>query len=52
MSRVPEACERLLNAAQARYGAIVIDGQGECVIVRREDLELLLATWAEKHDQG
>lgn len=48
MSHVRESCERLMDAAQARYGALVVQGQ-ECVLVLREDLELLLATWEEKH---
>ena len=51
MTRVRESCERLMDAAQARYGALIVQGE-ECVLVLREDLELLLATWSEKHDQG
>lgn len=52
MSKVYYACERLMNAAQGRAGLLVLnfeDGMYECVLVRREDLELLLATWREKH---
>ena len=48
-SRVRESCERLMDAAQARYGALVVQGE-ECVLVLREDLELLLATWEEKNN--
>ena len=51
MTRMREACERLMSAAQARYGALVVQGE-EWVLVRREDLELLLATWSEKRDEG
>ena len=50
MSRVRESCERLMDAAQARFGALVIEGS-EYVLVRREDVELLLATWEEKRDE-
>ena len=39
-----------MDAAQARYGAITVGDLGECVIVRREDLELLLATWGQKNE--
>lgn len=49
ISRVRESCERLMDAAHARDGTLVVQGQ-ECVLVLREDLELLLATWGEKHD--
>ena len=48
-SRVRESCERLMDAAQARNGALVVQGK-EYVLVLREDLELLLATWGEKRD--
>lgn len=51
MSRVRESCERLMDAAQARYGALIVQNV-ECVLVVREDLELLLATWSEKRDEG
>ena len=49
MTRVRESCERLMDAAQARYGALVVQGE-ECVLVLREDLELLLATWRENQN--
>ena len=49
MTRIRESCERLMDAAQARYGALIVQGE-ECVLVLREDLELLLATWGEKRD--
>ena len=49
MTRVRESCERLIDAAQARFGALVI-GEHEFVLVRREDVELLLATWEEKRN--
>ena len=49
MSRVWESCGRLVDAAEARYGALVVQGE-TYVLVLREDLELLLATWREKHD--
>ena len=51
MSAVHFACERLLDAAQGKGGLLVLnleDGLVEVVLVRREDLELLLATWGEK----
>lgn len=51
MSQVRAACERLLDSAQGKMGLLVLnfeDGLQECVLVRREDLELLLATWGEK----
>lgn len=49
---VAYACERLMDSAQGRHGLLVVnfeDGIHECVLVRREDLELLLATWSQKH---
>ena len=49
MNAIREACERLMDAAQARFGAIVMSDGEEHVIVRRADIELLLATWEEKH---
>ena len=49
MNTVREACERLMDAAQAKFGAIVMSDGEEHVIVRRADIELLLATWGEKH---
>ena len=47
MSHVRESLQRLMDAAQARYGAIAMEGH-EYVLVRREDVELLLAWWGEK----
>lgn len=51
--QVREACERLMDAAQGKAGLLLLpvheaDGFAEYVIVRRNDLELLLATWGEK----
>ena len=51
VSRIHYACERLMDAAQGKGGLLVLsleDGLTEVVLVRREDLELLLATWGEK----
>ena len=51
VSTVQFACERLLDAAAGKGGLLVLnleDGLAEVVLVRREDLELLLATWGEK----
>ena len=51
VSGVRDACERLMDQAQGRAGLLVLnleDGLHEHVLVRREDLELLLATWGEK----
>ena len=51
-STVRCAVERLLDAAQGKMGLLVInleDGLAEHVLVRREDLEMLLATWSQKH---
>ena len=52
MTRVQAACERLMDAAQGKMGLLVLnleDGMHEVVLARREDIELLLATWSEKH---
>jgi hypothetical protein len=54
VSAVKAACERLMEHAAGRSGLLVLpceDGVGlaEMVLVRRADLELLLATWGEKH---
>jgi len=51
MNAVRMACERLMDAAQGKSGLLLLDledGTAECVLVRREDVELLLATWGEK----
>jgi hypothetical protein len=51
MSKVHYACERLMDSAQGKLGLLVLnleDGLTEVVLVRRDDLELLLATWSEK----
>ena len=51
MTNVRMSCERLMDAAQGRSGLLVLhleDGLTEVVLVRREDLEALLATWGEK----
>jgi hypothetical protein len=51
MGNIRSACERLMDAANGHSGLLVLnleDGLTECVLVRREDLELLLATWSEK----
>jgi hypothetical protein len=54
VNAVKAACERLMEHAAGRSGLLVLpceDGVGlaEMVLVRRADLELLLATWGEKH---
>ena len=51
---VKEAVERLLEQAAGRGGLLVLPTEqvgelAECVLVRRADLELLLATWEVKH---
>lgn len=53
MSLVGAACERLMDAAQGKHGLLVLHTEpvgelAEHVLIRREDLELLLATWGEK----
>ncbi len=53
MNEVRAACERLMDQAQGRSGLLVLPvgdvGEfAECVLVRRGDLELLLAVWGEK----
>ena len=52
---VKEAVERLLEQAAGRGGLLVLPTEqvgefAECVLVRRGDLELLLATWEVKHN--
>ncbi len=50
--RVKEACERLIGQAAGQSGMLVLPIENnelaEYVLVRRGDLELLLATWQEK----
>jgi hypothetical protein len=51
VSAVKVACERLMAQANGETGLLLLaveDGFAEFVLVRRADLELLLATWHEK----
>lgn len=51
MSLVKPAVERLMDQARGAAGFVLIpteDGFAEAVLVRRDDLQLLLATWGEK----
>ena len=52
MSAVKEAAERLIGHASGKSGLLVLPIENnelaEYVLVRRADLELLLATWGEK----
>ena len=50
-SSVRESLQRLMDAAQARYGALAIGGE-EYVLVRREDIELILGWWGEKDNES
>ena len=52
MSAIKEAAERLIGHANGKSGLLVLPIENnelaEYVLVRRGDLELLLATWGEK----
>lgn len=52
MTQARAAAERLINQMNGACGVLVV-GEGEqmqeCVLVRRADLELLMATWGEKN---
>ena len=48
MNAIREACDRLMDAAQARFGTVIMSDGEEHVIVRRADIELLLASWGQK----
>lgn len=52
MNPVKDACDRLIDAVSREQGVIPVDVTGvgltEYVLVRRGDVELLLATWNEK----
>ena len=51
MHPVREACERLMHASQGKGAFLLVDlvdGPAEMVLVRRDDLTLLLACWSEK----
>ncbi len=52
MSTVAEAAERLMGHAAGQSGLLVLPIENnelaEYVLVRRGDLELLLATWSNK----
>lgn len=57
MSQVKAAAERLIGAAGGQVGLLLLPadepgGLAEYVLVRRGDLELLLATWGEKRADG
>ena len=51
MSLVKASVERMLDQARGTSGFLLVpteDGFAECVLVRRDDLQLVLATWGEK----
>lgn len=51
MSEIKSACERLMAQSNGETGMLLLpvpDGFAEHVLVRRMDLEMLLATWGEK----
>ena len=57
VSTVKEAVERLMGHAAGKSGLLVLPSEdvgelAECVLVRRSDLELLLATWEVKHNEA
>jgi len=51
VNAVSDAVSRLMTQARGETGYVMVlteTGMSECVLVRREDLDLLLATWSEK----
>ena len=53
VNRVRESVDRLTHAARGQSGTFWLighEGDGEYVVIRREDLELLLASWTRERE--